>query len=115
MPIHTHILFSTYININNQFTNHYFQAIAASGYGSIAITDDDDSTSVLVWGLFEGHTLVDPTKIRIANVDNDNDDDTTIKSAAAGGYHGLLLSETGRVWSFGKNSDGQLGDGKKRS
>jgi hypothetical protein len=80
------------------------QAVAASGYGSLAITDDDDS-SVIAWGLFDGQALVDPTRIRVA------DDNEIISAIAAGGYHALLLSESGRVWSFGKNGDGQLGDG----
>ena len=37
-----------------------------------------------------------------------------IKMVAAGGWHALALDQDGKVWSWGRGVDGQLGDGPNR-
>jgi alpha-tubulin suppressor-like RCC1 family protein len=40
--------------------------------------------------------------------------DTAVISVACGGDHSLLMTACGNVWAFGRNSDGQLGNGCDR-
>jgi len=36
---------------------------------------------------------------------------TGVVAIAAGNHHTVALKEDGTVWAWGRNSDGQLGDG----
>jgi alpha-tubulin suppressor-like RCC1 family protein len=36
---------------------------------------------------------------------------TNVKSMSAGATHSLVLKTDGTLWGFGKNDNGQLGDG----
>ncbi|XP_077738953.1 putative E3 ubiquitin-protein ligase HERC6 isoform X2 [Canis aureus] len=56
-------------------------------------------------GEFKETNLI-PMKIKTLN-------DIKIKQVSCGHYHSLALSEGGQVFSWGSNSDGQLGLGKK--
>ena len=76
--------------------------VAASGYGSLAIDSDDDS-SVLAWGLFEGRAFLDPRRIAIGATTNGNKASSRVVAIAGGGYHALALTSDGQVWSFGRN------------
>ena len=67
--------------------------------------DNDDGMSGL--GTRKNETLV-PTLIDEGHISN-----KTITQVSAGANHSLFLDSTGRVYSCGKNSDGQLGHGNK--
>ncbi len=84
-------------------------AIAAGGAHSMALRRDG---TVFAWGANSYHQLGRPNSeawnsklpLQVPGL-------TNIVAVAAGGTHSLALDRRGRVWSWGGNSYGQLGDG----
>lgn len=83
-------------------------AIVAGGSHSIAYT----STEAYAWGnnasgqLGNGTTLSShmPQKVQLPS-------SITIRKISAGGSHSLALDSTGKIWAWGNNAYGQLGNG----
>ncbi|HMN01469.1 MAG TPA: hypothetical protein PKC17_01725 [Geobacter anodireducens] len=83
-------------------------AIVAGGSHSIAYT----STEAYAWGnnasgqLGNGTTLSShmPQKVQLPS-------SITIRKISAGGSHNLALDSTGKIWAWGNNAYGQLGNG----
>ncbi|MBF0451875.1 MAG: tandem-95 repeat protein, partial [Candidatus Magnetomorum sp.] len=99
------------VQIQN-FTN--VSAIAAGVYHSIALKDDG---SVWVWGFGQygqigndqmTSTNTIPTATSLPN-------DITIIAISGGGHHVLALDDTGHVWAWGYNSNGQIGNGSNQT
>ena len=88
-------------------------AIAGGGYHSLALTSSGD---VLAWGYnFFGQlgnglltSSSNPVQVNLPAA-------TTVAAVAAGYYHSLVLTSTGQVLAWGKNSTGQLGNGTTTS
>ena len=86
--------------------------VAADNLHSLALTD---SGEVYSWGhnnngqLGSGNTadLHSPTKVTVSGV--------KFTDIAAGGYHSLALTESGEVYSWGYNENGELGLGNFES
>lgn len=84
-------------------------AIDAYGDHSLALASDG---SVWAWGrnnagqLGLGDTFDRSAPVRVAGLG-----DRTITAIAAGSAHSLALDSEGSVWAWGRNSNGQLGDG----
>ena len=88
-------------------------AVASGAYHSLAITSDgllvgwgEDSVSQLGDG---GQFIQRLSPVRVST--NGAIAGLRFKSVAAGEYHSLALSTSGRVYSWGKNQFGQLGTG----
>jgi hypothetical protein len=71
----------------------------------------DDSGGAWCWGSNENGRLGDNTTV-------DHQSPTTVTGLAAGvakvfagGHHTCVLREDGTAWCWGRNGDGQLGDG----
>jgi alpha-tubulin suppressor-like RCC1 family protein len=67
--------------------------------------------TVAAWGANDQGQLGDgtttayrPAPVKVANLSG-------IKAIDAGAYHSLALTTTGKVWAWGNNGYGQLGDG----
>jgi alpha-tubulin suppressor-like RCC1 family protein len=90
---------------------------AAGGAHSLALKDN----TVLAWGWNSFGQLGDGTKtsrhmpvqVKVKGDDGSLTPLSDVAALAAGGYHSLALKEDGTVWSWGKNNNGQLGDGTK--
>ena len=86
-------------------------AIAAGGEFSLALRSDG---TVWAWGsnakgqLGDGTTTnsLVPVKVQIQK----SSSDVVIKAIAAGGSHALAIDEDGKVWAWGYNFFGQLGN-----
>src|SRR5260221_10399183 len=81
-----------------------FKPLAVSGsivYGHFSVVLADGS--VWEWGFLGGSSQSD-APILVAGLDD-------ITSVSAGGYHRLALGSDGRVWTWGANDYGQLGNG----
>ncbi len=84
-------------------------AISAGEYHSLAL---DNTGKVWAWGmgtygqLGNGGNSVQPTPVAVTASWGSN----TIIAIAAGGTHSLALDNTGKVWSWGQDNNGQLGD-----
>ena len=50
----------------------------------------------------------EPAQVRISNAADGGGESLPVRLVAAGGYHSLLITWSGEVWSFGSNSHGQL-------
>jgi alpha-tubulin suppressor-like RCC1 family protein len=89
-------------------------AISAKGYHSLALDSDGN---VWAWGDNSYGQLGDETKIerhtpiKVKGFDG-IDDLENIIAIAAGGYHSIALDSNGKVWAWGYNCNGQLGNGE---
>jgi alpha-tubulin suppressor-like RCC1 family protein len=92
--------------------NESIQQISSGGLHSFAITNND---KVYAWGnnrsgrLGDGTTITRsrPTLITFSRLQAGE----TIESVDAGSSHSLAVTTNGRVYAWGSNYDGQLGDG----
>lgn len=90
-------------------------AIAAGGYHSLALRSDG---TVWAWGynvygqLGDDTTTDRRTPVQVKGPDG-NGYLTNVTAIAAGPYHNLARKSDGTVWAWGRNFDGQLGDGTK--
>ncbi len=80
---------------------------------TIAVTE---SGRVFAWGINDGGQIGNGTMSTIPSISEITgqfllDDDDRIIMVAAGEYHSIALSAKGRVFTFGSNSYGQLGNG----
>lgn len=86
-----------------------FVQVAASGYHSLGLTS---AGQVYAWGdngygqLGDGSTVNRTTPTLVAGLSGQ-----TIVSISAGSYHSLATTDTGALYAWGGNGDGQLGDG----
>ena len=84
-------------------------AIAAGAEHSLALINDGTLRS---WGDNSNGQLGNGTKtnskvpVQVSGLTG-----LTVTDIAAGGFHSLAVTSTGAVWSWGFNSDGQLGNG----
>jgi len=92
--------------------------ITASERGMMALTDEGE---VFVWGEnwdkyigteSDDKHIYRPTRIKTTGTDIDGEKITDI---AAGRFHYLALSESNKLFSWGNNNAGALGDGTKES
>ena len=89
-----------------------FSAISAGGYFTLALSDDG---RVFGWGrnsvgqLGDGTTTQRTTAVAVTT--SGVLDGVSIDAIATGNAHSLALSSDGRVFSWGGNQNGQLGDG----
>ncbi len=85
-------------------------AIAAGGYHTVAL---DAAGHVWTWGynvlgqLGDGTTTNRTTPVAVSMPSGMG----TVVAIAAGDYHTVALDSAGHVWTWGRNDDGQLGDG----
>ena len=85
--------------------------VAAGASHSLAL---DDQSRVWAWGansygqLGDGSTTSRnrPARVNLAPLNG-----STVMAIAVGQYHSLALDDQGRLWAWGTNSYGQLGDG----
>jgi alpha-tubulin suppressor-like RCC1 family protein len=87
-------------------------AIAAGGGHSLAVTS---TGSMVAWGYNAYGELGNATTVSsdvpvVVNLPTD----TEVTAVAAGLYHSLALTSTGRVLAWGENNYGQLGDGTSK-
>ncbi|MBI9075551.1 MAG: thrombospondin type 3 repeat-containing protein [Desulfatibacillum sp.] len=87
-------------------------AIVAGEYHSLALKSDG---AVWAWGrnehgqIGDGSTIDKPNPVQVVTADGSPL--TGIIAIAAGEYHSLGLKNDGAVWAWGRNEDGQIGDG----
>lgn len=95
--------------------NLKFTIVAAGGWHSLAL---DEEGQMWAWGRNQ--------QAQLGNGDNSGTEQwhpvpiskglgVRFKSISAGDYHSLALDTDGKVWSWGTNSSGQLGDGSPSS
>jgi hypothetical protein len=95
-----------------------FQSVSAShlGDGNGFTLALDTTGHVWAWGYNGNGELGDGTTTsRSTPAPVDIPAGVTITAVAAGGSHSLALDSAGRVWAWGDNSSGQLGDGTTTS
>ena len=86
-----------------------FKEISAGGLFSLAIDSNGGlwaSGSNGIGQLGDGTTVSKSTPVKITNTDG-----TTFTSISAGIAHSLAIDSNGKMWAWGLNSDGQLGNG----
>lgn len=89
-----------------------FFGIAAGGDFSMAVRRDGSATKLYTWGrnnqgqLGHGDTT---QRNRMAAIANFPPTGEKLRTIAAGREHGLALTESGKVYSWGNNTNGQLG------
>ena len=87
-------------------------AIAAGAYHTIALKNDG---TLWAWGnnhygqLGDGTTTDRYTPVQVRN--KNLTPFTGVVAISAGGYHNIALKSDGSLWTWGANSDGQLGTG----
>jgi alpha-tubulin suppressor-like RCC1 family protein len=88
-------------------------AVAGGGYHSLAVTS---TGKVLAWGLnSDGQLGTGSNNPSTAPVFVLLPAGTTVTAIAAGFYHSLAVTSTGRALAWGANGSGPLGDGTKTS
>ncbi|CAB3392649.1 RCC1 domain-containing protein [Kyrpidia spormannii] len=106
---------STPVAVQGLATDSTIQAVAAGAYHSLALTSDG---RVFAWGANSYGQLGDGTTnsaLSAVQVQGLTTASTVAVAVAAGGNHSLALTNDGRVFAWGKNSSGQLGDGSTTS
>ncbi|MGE3843813.1 MAG: chitobiase/beta-hexosaminidase C-terminal domain-containing protein, partial [Vicinamibacterales bacterium] len=84
-------------------------AIAAGAYHTLVVRADG---TVATWGLNSSNQLgLGPNPDPPFNVPRTVAGLSNVVAIAGGTYHSLALTSDGTVWSWGNNSQGQLGDG----
>ncbi|ROR04058.1 alpha-tubulin suppressor-like RCC1 family protein [Delftia acidovorans] len=86
-------------------------ALAAGYFHTLAL---DEQGHLWAWGWNSDGELGDGTNAdrnRPVQVDLAPLDGSKVVEVAAGGFHTLARDEQGRLWAWGQNSGGQLGDG----
>ena len=99
--------FSTYPPVQASLTNVI--AISAGSNFSLALKSDGT-----VWG-FGGNpngALGQPINTPFSSTPLQVNGLANVKAIAAGGIHSMALKQDGTVWSWGENSQGQLGSGE---
>lgn len=86
---------------------HTAVAMAAVGAASGPVAVWGDNT----WGQIGDGTLVTPKPAPVALKTSTLPATTAWKSIAAGEAHSLAIRSTGTLWAWGRNDNGQLGDG----
>jgi YD repeat-containing protein len=100
------------VNLNDQLSEESIIAIQASGESSLALSSDG---RVYAWGynyygqLGDGTTTRKSTPVAVDTSGVLNGQ--TVVAIAAGVNHCLAISSEGKVFAWGSNSHGQLGDG----
>ncbi|HOI91526.1 MAG TPA: hypothetical protein PLK28_13575 [Candidatus Rifleibacterium sp.] len=89
-----------------------FFGIAAGGDFSMAVRRDGSTTKLYTWGRNNqgqlGHGDTDQRN-RMAPITSFPPTGEKLRTIAAGREHGLALTESGKVYSWGNNTNGQLG------
>ncbi|MDR2336735.1 MAG: hypothetical protein LBE03_01370 [Candidatus Nomurabacteria bacterium] len=96
-------------------------AIAARGYHSLAV---DENGKLYAWGRNDTGQVGNGTSISNVlrpikinglqdNTPNAITNNTRIVAVAAGRFHSLAVDDSGLVYAWGKNTDGQIGNGNK--
>ena len=110
---------SSPVQITTPYLNAKFSAVAAGRHHSLFLVTYNNLYGGVyacgnnTFGQLGNGTLTDspnPTVVKFATVNN-----STITSVAAGINHSILLSNSGIVYAFGSNLNGQLGDGTTTS
>jgi alpha-tubulin suppressor-like RCC1 family protein len=87
-------------------------AIACGRGSSFALTKDGE---VYSWGRDEYGELAQGRSQRFVTRPKIVSGLRNIKSISVGEYHGVAISEDGKIFSFGKNTDGQCGNGNRNN
>ncbi len=87
-----------------------FTDIAAGSYHSLALEADG---TVWAWGANDNGQLGNGTTPVYSNTVGQVSNLTDITAVAAGFFHSLSLKTDGTVWAWGRNDNGQLGDGTR--
>lgn len=89
-----------------------FFGIAAGGDFSMAVRVDGTATRLYTWGRNNAGQLGhgdNTQRNRMAPIPNFPPSGERIRTIAAGREHALALTESGKVYSWGRNNNGQLG------
>jgi alpha-tubulin suppressor-like RCC1 family protein len=84
------------------------RSISAGEYHTLAVTRDGN---VHAWGSNIYGQLADGTSGNQRSTPNQVSGLTGVVAVAAGVSHSLALTSGGQVWSWGRNNNGQIGDG----
>jgi alpha-tubulin suppressor-like RCC1 family protein len=96
-----------------QLDGSYIKQVTGGGYHSMALTENG---RIYAWG-YNGHCEIGvgdtankslPVEVTTAGTPMEG---RTIVSIGAGRFHSLAVDDTGRVYAWGLNDEGQLGDG----
>ncbi|MGI8426663.1 MAG: Calx-beta domain-containing protein [Actinomycetota bacterium] len=97
-----------------------FRALSISAGGGFSLALGRDG-ALWGWGrngsgqLGNGTMSDSPVPVRVLNPESPASPFTNIKAYAAGNGHSLAVSQDGTVWSWGCNSEGELGRGSPRN
>jgi uncharacterized repeat protein (TIGR02543 family) len=107
----------TLINVHNLQSGESMAHISAGSYHSLAVTTQG---RVYAWGWNDGYgqlgdgtynDRLTPTLINVPNLQSGE----SMAHISAGSYHSLAVTTQGRVYAWGWNGYGQLGDGTTTS
>ena len=85
-----------------------FKIISAGDYHTVAIKEDGTLWS---WGLNNQGQLADSSATQRNTPVQEITKSTDWSYVSAGGWHTVAIKEDGTLWSWGRNDEGQLGDG----